>query len=223
MDVFDALVQAPILPTVMPMAAERLCGFCEALHQEGYSALEVLGRPLDAALTAVAQAMRQPQRAKVNWGIGTLRTRDDARRAVALGPDFVVSPAFSRNVLDVAAEAGIAYIPGVLTFQDVQDVIDAFDERDVPVKVLKLCPVYGLTPEYVMSLRGCFPGINFCPTGEITLDNYIQWKQIPGIAAPMGSELVPHEWITSGDLQRVRARLQLLRSMMEQAAAGLRA
>ena len=129
MDVFDALFQAPILPTVMPMAAERLCGFCEVLHQEGYLALEVLGRPLDAALTAVAQAMRQPQRAKVNWGIGTLRTRDDARRAVDLGPDFVVSPAFSRNVLDGAAEAGIAYIPGVLTFQDVQDVIDAFGER----------------------------------------------------------------------------------------------
>ena len=96
-------------------------------------------------------------------------------------PDFLVSPAFSQRVLDAALEAKIPYIPAVHTFQDVQDVIDAFDDRGVEVRLLKLCPVYGLTRDYVRSLCGCFPGIVFCPTGEITLENYYDWKSTPGI------------------------------------------
>ena len=216
-DLFNSILRAPILPTVFPAGAEVLCRYADALAAEGYPALEVLARPLDEALAAMREVFARPQRQVVKWGLGTLRSRDAAVGAVELRPDFLVSPAFSRRVLDVATEAGIPYIPAVHTFQDVQDVIDAFEEKDLEVRILKLCPVYGVTREYVQSLCGCFPGITFCPTGEVTLENYVHWKSTPGIAAPMGSRFVPREILEAGDVQPIRDRLRQLRRLSEEA------
>ncbi|MEX0642803.1 MAG: bifunctional 4-hydroxy-2-oxoglutarate aldolase/2-dehydro-3-deoxy-phosphogluconate aldolase [Pirellulales bacterium] len=212
-ELYAALVAAPALPTVYPIGADVLCGYAEALAAEQFPALEILARPLTDVLPTLREVFALPARKMVYWGIGTLKNRADALAAAELRPDFFVSPAFSRRVLEVAVDRGIPYIPGVYTFQDVQDVLDAFDEFGLSVQLLKLCPVYGLTAEYVRSLAACFPGIAFCPTGEINLENYEQWKRMPAIVAPMGSRLIPRELLERNDFTAVRQRLQELRKL----------
>lgn len=219
-DLFDSIVRAPILPTVPPLPAHILCGYADVLREEGYPALEVLARPLQDAVATVREVIGRPQRQKIRWGVGTMRTCREAREMIELKPDFLVSPAFSQRVLDAALEAKIPYIPAVHTFQDVQNVLDAFEDRGVEVRLLKLCPVYGLTREYVQSLCGCFPGIVFCPTGEMTLENYSDWKNMPGIVAPMGSRLVPTPLLEAADWPAVRQRLRLLRRLADEAAGS---
>jgi 2-dehydro-3-deoxyphosphogluconate aldolase / (4S)-4-hydroxy-2-oxoglutarate aldolase len=216
-NLLDSLLLAPALPTVFPLDPDTLCNYADALSEEGYPALEVLARPLPEALAAMQEVNRRPQRHRVKWGVGTMRTAKDAQEVIALRPDFLVSPAFSPRVLDVAVAASIPYIPAVHTFQDVQNVLDAFEDRGLEVRLLKLCPVYGLTRDYVQSLCGCFPGISFCPTGEVTLENYLHWKSMPGIVAPMGSRLAPTALLQAGDWSAVRERLRLLRRMAEEA------
>lgn len=213
----DAVIAAPILPTVYPTDVETLCRYAVVLYEEGYPALEILARPLDQALAALREIAERPEYKLVRWGLGTMRTASDARAAVELGPAFLVSPAFSSRVLQVAVQAGTPYIPAVHTFQDVQDVLDAFNEYGWGVRLLKLCPVFGLTREYVESLCGCFPGISYCPTGEVEMDNYSHWKQTRGIVAPMGSGFVPRGLLESGDWAAVRDRLQEIRSLSETA------
>jgi 2-dehydro-3-deoxyphosphogluconate aldolase/(4S)-4-hydroxy-2-oxoglutarate aldolase len=215
----EAIVRAPILPTVLPIGVEHLCQFARCLHEEGYPALEILARPLEAAIHVFEQISTRPERQLLRWGLGTLRSERDAAAAVAVKPDFLVSPAFSRRVLQVAVQANIPYIPAVQTFQDVQNVLDAFDEHGLEVKLLKLCPVFGLTRQYVEAMCGCFPGIMFCPTGEVLLDNYIAWKSIPGIVAPMGSEFVPRAMLESNDIATIRSRLKQIRQLADIAAS----
>lgn len=214
---FDSIRRAPALPTVLPLDADTLCKYADALSAEGYPALEVLARPLPEALATMQEVNRRPQRRKIKWGVGTMRTSRDAREMISLRPDFLVSPAFSLRVLDAAVEANIPYIPAVHTFQDVQNVLDAFEDRHLEVRLLKLCPVFGLTHEYVQALCGCFPGISFCPTGEITLENYPDWKSMPGIVAPMGSRMIPTALLQAGDWPAVHEHLHLLRRMADEA------
>jgi 2-keto-3-deoxy-6-phosphogluconate aldolase len=64
-------------------------------------------------------------------------------------------------------------------------------------------------------MAACFPGIFFCPTGEITLENYSQWKCVPAIAAPMGSRLIPRELLERNDFIAVRHRLRELRELAQ--------
>lgn len=206
--VLDEMRAAPIVPTVFPLAADILCNYARVLSEEGYPCLELLSRPLDRAIQTFREIRTRPERRLVHWGIGTILTERAAQQAAELRPDFLVSPAFSQRVLKIASEAGIPYIPGVHSFQDVQDALEAFEEQGLKLKLLKLCPIYGLTSEYVAALCGCYPGILFCPTGEVTLENYREWKQMPGIAAPMGSRFIPQGALERGDFAEVRSRLR---------------
>jgi 2-dehydro-3-deoxyphosphogluconate aldolase/(4S)-4-hydroxy-2-oxoglutarate aldolase len=213
----EQIIQAPVLPTVFPLEADTLCAYAEALHAEGYPALEVLARPLEQALGVMRQVMRSPQRRLIAWGMGTVLTESAARQAVELQPDFLVSPAFSRRVLHVAAQAGIPYIPGVRTFQDVQAVLDAFEDEGLTVEVLKLCPIEGVTLEYMRSLSGCFPGIVFCPSGTLPLAEIARWTRLPYLAAPMDSKFVSQELLETRDVEGIRKHLRMIRRFAESA------
>ncbi len=208
--VLEKMSKAPIVPTVFPMSADILCEYIRVLREEGYPALEILSRPLEQGLDVFRQLTGREERKTIFLGLGTILTEKAAKQAVELKPDFLVSPAFSRKVLHVAAGAGIPYIPAVRTFQDVQDVLEAFEEENVPLKVLKLCPVEGLTTKYAGMLGGCYPGIVFCPTGEINWDNYPAWKSCPVIGAPMESKFVTREDLEKRDFAKIRNSLKEL-------------
>jgi len=209
-ELYEQLIAALMVPTVFPLASDILRPYAQLLADEGFPAIEVLARPLDKALE-VFQELTPSDRRLIKWGMGTVCTRSAAQQAVEYRPDFIVSPAFSRRVFDVAANADIPYIPGVHSFQDVQNVIDHFEERGMRVRLLKLCPVFDITVEYLRSLRGCFPDIHFCPTGGISFDNYAEWKSIPGIVAPMSSQFVPQQWIEERCDDDIRQRLGQIR------------
>ncbi|HCK42765.1 MAG: hypothetical protein CMJ72_15670 [Planctomycetaceae bacterium] len=216
----EQILKAPIVPTVFPTDPDALCALANVLAEEDYPILELLGRPMDKAIEILHEINKRPERNIITWALGTVRSKTEAKAAVEVRPDLLVSPAFSRQVLDVAVAADIPYIPGVETFQDVQNVCDAFEEHHKDVEVLKLCPVYHLSAEYVGALCGCFPGIVYCPTGEITLENYLHWKSISGIVAPMGGQLVPHDWILRKEIHAIRNRLREFRQLAQDAAAS---
>lgn len=221
MNAIDRLVEAPIVPTVLPLPADLFCAYLRALSTEGFPAVEILCRPIEPALQLMQAIARRPERKEVLVGLGTVRSAADAVRAVAVKPDFIVSPAFSRNVLQTAKRAGIPYLPGVSSFQDVQDVCDAYDEEKIPLKALKLVPVESMSRQYLDYLAGCFPGILYLPSGdpfiETRASTYLSWKSLPFIAAPMGANFIPRAWLEKGDMAKVRARLRALRALAEKA------
>jgi len=214
-ELYERLRTAPYLPTAFPMGVDTLCQFARLLHEEGYPAIELLARPEEDLLEVFHQIGLREERSLILWGIGTVKTAASAEKVIRLRPDFVVSPAFSCQVLKVCEVARIPYVPAVYTFQDVQNVVEEFEELGLNLQLLKLCPVYGLTTEYVQAMSNCFPGISFCPTGEITLENYCYWKSLSVIVAPMGSRVIPLALLEAGDFTEVRRRLRLLRDLSQ--------
>ncbi len=209
------IADAPVLPTLHPdhLDEDAVCSYVRLMYEEQYAALEILCRPLESALRLFRRISRREERKLIALGLGTITSADAAKRAVEARPDFIVSPAFSRNVLRVAVVAGITYVPGVFTCQDVQDVLDAFEDEGLGVEVLKLCPANGVGVDYVQMLAGCFPGIRFCPTGGMSLDNLAYWRECPHVGAPMGSLFVPQELLENGNWTEVRQRLRQVRDV----------
>lgn len=216
-DVLKKLVGAPAQLNIMPhFSVDAVCGYIDLLHEESFPILEILGRPMDDALELLAQVNERPQRAKVFMAVGTVRTRDDAKRVVELKPDFVVSGAFSRRVLDVTVEAGIPYVPAISTLQDIQNVLDAFEDVGRELKVLKVCPA-DMTNIYFLSMyAGIFPGISFCPTGNIRLEDIPAWKAMPWMGAPMERWFIADELIHAEDWEAIRTRLREIKELARQ-------
>ncbi len=214
----EALAGAPAQLNIMPhYTVDTVCGYIDLIHEESFPVLEILGRPMDDALELLAALNERPQRAKVFMAVGTVRTRDDAKRVVALKPDLVVSAAFSRRVLDVTVEAGIPYVPAISTLQDIQNVMDAYEEVGRELEVLKVCPADMTNIHFLSMYAGIFPGIKFCPTGNIEIQAIGEWKAMPWMGAPMERWFVPDELIHAEDWDAIRT---ILREIKELASEG---
>ena len=196
---------------------ETICRFMRVLHEEGYPGMEILARPsLENLLELVKSINDRPERELIRLGVGTIKTEKAARDVVKLNPDFLVSPAFSRRVLDVAVEADIPYLPAVSTLQDVQDVLDAFEDVGFDVTILKLCPVEVLTYDYVEMMGSIYPGIVYCPTGTVTLETLPRWSRISCVGPAMESSFVPAEMLDKGQWQEARRILRKIRWLTSQ-------
>ena len=206
----DRLRSAGMIPTVLPRDEAGLVVLMQALADAEYPALEVLCRPKEQALPLVARLNAVPERKRILLGLGTVLTADDARDALSLEPDFVVSPAFSERVLGVCVDHHTPYLPGISTFQDVQDVWEAFHDRGVKLRALKLCPCDGVDESFLAMLGGAFPGIEYFPSGMVTLGNYGVWKARHGVAAPMGGSLVPADMIDRANRDEIAERLRVI-------------
>ena len=207
---FDSLLEMakkPIWPTVYPLSADILAPYMQVLHEQKYSLLEILARPLEQALDVFRQVNELPIRKKITVGFGTVLTAKAALKALQLEPDFIVSPAFSPKVLDLCVEAGVPYIPGISTFQDVQDVLEAFESHGLELKMLKFCPLMTwMTPSYLKCLGGCYPNIRFCVTGsrDLSMEDNFSYRQAPCVGAAIGSQFIPQELLEKKDFETVR-------------------
>ena len=116
-------------------------------------------------------------------GAGTVTTADEVRRVADLGARFVVSPGFDPAVVEAAAAAGIAAIPGVLTATEV------LAARRHGVEYFKLFPAGALGVGYLKALRGPFPEEAFVPTGGVAIGAVATWLAAGAFAVALGSDL----------------------------------
>ena len=214
-DLLERFADAPATVNIYPVhSVDTVCALLKVMKEQDFPVLEILARPLAPTLELMRQLNDRPERALADVGFGTIKTRADAVAAVELGPDFLVAPTFSRNVLDVAVEADIPYVPGVSTLQDIQDVVEAFEDVGRELKVLKVCPVDMLLPSIVQSMGAIYPGITYCVTGNnLTLEAMPEWTALPCVGPVMQSEFLPAERLNAGDWDFVASRLQQLRQL----------
>jgi Entner-Doudoroff aldolase len=133
-----------------------------------------------AALAAVVEAGRRRGR---SVGAGTVVTADQMKRVAATGATFAVSPGLDLSLVEVAADHGLAYLPGVGTATDVQLAAGA------GLTHLKGFPASVLGPDWFRSMRGPFPGITFVATGGIDASNARRFLEAGAAAVAVGSAI----------------------------------
>ena len=220
-DLLSTLCASPAQINVPPdLTVDQVAGVARALIEESYPVLEILGRPMEKALPLLHAFNERPERSRIAMAVGTILTRRHAEQAVAAKPDLLVSPAFSRRVLEVAVEAGIPYIPAVSTLQDIQDVLDAYEDVGWELRVLKACPLNWITPAIMDMIARIYPTITFCPTGTVELEDIPLLKARSWMGAPMEQWFLERAWIDDGNWDRVRERLREIRRLAEAGEAN---
>ena len=125
-------------------------------------------------------------------GAGTVISGQQCREAISAGAQFIVSPGFSDEVLDVANEYGVPYLPGVITPTEVMHAIAR------GVEVVKFFPagVYGGI-KAIKALSQAFPKVKFMPTGGVDLGNLADFLCLPCVVSAGGS------FMFKGDRQHI--------------------
>jgi 2-dehydro-3-deoxyphosphogluconate aldolase/(4S)-4-hydroxy-2-oxoglutarate aldolase len=122
-------------------------------------------------------------------GIGTIKSKAEAEAFIAAGADFIVAPIINPEVGEVAAKAGLLWIPGCMTPSEI------FKAQEQKAAVIKIFPANILGPEFVSSIKELFQGQLFIPTGgvEIEENNIRSWIKAGVCAVGLGSRLISKE------------------------------
>jgi 2-dehydro-3-deoxyphosphogluconate aldolase / (4S)-4-hydroxy-2-oxoglutarate aldolase len=169
-----------------------------ALVEAGILAVEVTLNSPDALASIGRLAGRFGTRIAV--GAGTVLKPEEVQRAAEAGASFIVSPNRDLRVIEETRRCDLVSIPGCLT---PSEVIEAFEAG---AHAIKLFPATCVGPAFVRALRGPLPHARLVPTGGVTPESARDYLGAGAWAVAAGSELVSPDAITSGGLDRLRAR-----------------
>lgn len=184
-----------VVPVVVLQDAAHAVPLARALLAGGIDVIEITLRT-PCALDAIAAVAREVPEMQV--GAGTLLSADDVRRAQGAGARFGLSPGHSPALLRAVAEAGLPFVPGVMTPGEVMAA------REAGYQLMKLFPATvagGL--DMLKALASPFGDVRFCPTGGVSLDNLGGFLKQPNVALVGGSWLAPAAALQAGDWSQI--------------------
>jgi 2-dehydro-3-deoxyphosphogluconate aldolase/(4S)-4-hydroxy-2-oxoglutarate aldolase len=187
-------------------APDRLLAVARTLMEAGVTSIEfTLTTP--GALEVIGEAARSLSSTGALIGAGTVLDAANARRVIAAGAKFVVTPALSSQVIGQCKREGVVVIAGALT---PTEVVQAWELGSDLVKVF---PAGVLGPAYIRALRAPLPHIPLVPTGGITPDNAADYLRAGAAVVGVGGAL------TGGggplDLAVIAQRARALRAALD--------
>ncbi|MBN7809767.1 bifunctional 4-hydroxy-2-oxoglutarate aldolase/2-dehydro-3-deoxy-phosphogluconate aldolase [Algoriphagus sp. H41] len=124
-------------------------------------------------------------------GIGTIFTQVQAERFVAVGADFIVSPALIPEVAALCKAKGVFWVPGCGTITEINEA------RKLGATLVKAFPGNVLGPEFIAAAKSVIPELRYMPTGgvEPSRENLKKWFDSGVTCVGMGSQLFRKQWI----------------------------
>ncbi|MEZ4811153.1 MAG: bifunctional 4-hydroxy-2-oxoglutarate aldolase/2-dehydro-3-deoxy-phosphogluconate aldolase [Allomuricauda sp.] len=134
-------------------------------------------------------------------GVGSVTDAAAASHYMAMGADFVVTPAFREDIARGCNRRKVLWVPGCGTPTEIAQA------EELGCEIVKLFPgsVYG--PEFVKSIKGPQPWTKIMPTGGVTTDkeNLKAWFQAGVSCVGMGSNLISKEILLQQDFKGLEA------------------
>ncbi|MFD5226103.1 bifunctional 4-hydroxy-2-oxoglutarate aldolase/2-dehydro-3-deoxy-phosphogluconate aldolase [Microbacterium sp. NPDC058342] len=209
-DAIQELAQRPVIVVLRAGTDRWLLPAIDELVELGFDNLEVtLTTP--GAVAAISAAAAAHPGALI--GAGTVRSAAQAEAAVAAGARYLVSQVTDAGVHAFARSAGVPYIPGGLT---PNEIVDAWSLGVDAVKVSPIGPLGGIS--YLSELRGPLPEIPLMPTGGVRIEDVTGYLAAGAVAVGVSRHLLG-DVLEDGDMAGLRRRAGALREALD--AAGL--
>ncbi|OCA98826.1 bifunctional 4-hydroxy-2-oxoglutarate aldolase/2-dehydro-3-deoxy-phosphogluconate aldolase [Clostridium beijerinckii] len=206
-DVYKKLGEIKLLPLYTATDLKYLDDLEEILLRNDVPFIEVTFRS-NLALEAINKLS---QSGKLIVGAGTVRTLEEAKKAIENGASFIVSPAVIPEIIEYCIENKVPVFPGTATPTDIQKVVS------YGLHVVKYFPadIYGGL-KAIKALSGPFYDVKFLPTGGINSDNFIDYISNDNILAVGGSFIITEKMIKEEGKEKTS---NLLKSLVDQIKA----
>ena len=197
MSIENILTSAPVVPVVVIENLEDAVPLAKALYNGGLKALEIT---LRTPVAAEAVKLMKEAVPEAYVGTGTVIDKATFEASVAAGADFMVSPGVNDELLALARETDIPFLPGAATPSEVMNLASH------GFKFLKFFPAEaaGGAP-MLKSIGGPLPQIKFCPTGGISLATAPKYLALNNVVCVGGTWMLDKELIANKDWQAIEA------------------
>lgn len=195
MSIENILQAAPVVPVVVINDLEDAVPLATALYNGGLRALEITLRT-PVAVEAIKQIKQALPEAFV--GTGTVIDKATFNASIEAGADFMVSPGVNDELLALASETDVPFLPGAATPSEVMQLAAK------GFKFLKFFPAEaaGGVP-MLKSIFGPLPQVKFCPTGGVSLASAPNYLALPNVVCVGGTWMLDKELIANKDWQAI--------------------
>lgn len=203
----EALVKVLRDNRVIPVAQfddpGRARRIAELLHAAAFSVIEITLRTDEAydCIAAIRSAIPS-----MTVGAGSVLTTEACNRAIDAGASFCVAPGMDPALIDLAAQRGTPFIPGVATPTELTAALS----RCSVVKIFPASLLGG--PEYIKAVAAPFrlKSFHLMPTGGITEKNYRDYLAADRVIAVGMSWLVDNTLVQKGDDATLAERMDVI-------------
>lgn len=192
----ERIEQLGIVPVLRARSADEGRALVEALVAGGITAMEVTMTVPGAV--DLLRALKKEYGDRLLLGSGTVTTAEQAVATIEAGAEFVVSPSFHADVVEVTKDMGKVSIPGSLT---PTEVITAWRAGADYVKIFPCSAMGGAS--YLKALLAPFPELQLIPTGGVTLQTAGDFLKAGARALGVGTDLVNPKAIAEGKPETV--------------------
>ncbi len=189
------------------MAAEAVC-------KGGISIVEIT-MTVPGAVDVIRELAKGSGK-EILIGAGTVLNAEMARRCLDAGAEFLVSPGFNHDMVELAVREGKLVMAGALT---PTEVITAWEAGADFVKVFPCGQVGGA--KYIRALKGPLPQIPLVPTGGVNLNTAAEFIEAGAAALGVGGELVQAEALKSGKAEIIVENARKFLEIVKRARAQM--
>lgn len=163
--------------------------------------------------TAIAQ-VKAALGDRIMAGAGTVLDPETARAALLHGADFIVTPTFRQETIQLCRRYDIPTVIGAFT---PTEILTAWEQGATFVKVF---PAGSVGPRYLKDVSGPLPRIRLIPTGGVNLENAAEFIKAGARAIAVGSNLVDAETVAAEKWPLLTSRAEALVTAVRNARQG---
>jgi 2-dehydro-3-deoxyphosphogluconate aldolase / (4S)-4-hydroxy-2-oxoglutarate aldolase len=186
----NRLIESGLVAVIRQPKKEQIHLIAEALVEGGVGALEITVDTPHAF--EMIRDLKETYGDRVLVGAGTVLDAETAKTAIDAGSDFVFSPSFDKETVEITNRYGKISIPGVMTPTEMVQAYSAGAD------ILKVFPGDALGVNYIKNLQGPLGHIPMMPTGGVSVDNVEQFIKNGAVAVGAGGSLVNEKAIAEG-------------------------
>ena len=201
-DLLKELGMLKVIPVIAIEEKGKAIPLADALMKGGLPLAEITFRTNAAADVLTVLRKERPQ---MLLGAGTVLTVDNLKKAIDCGASFAVAPGLNQNVVAAAQKMNFPFFPGVMTPSEVEKAID------LGCSILKFFPAEASGGiKLLKSLEAPYGhlGIQFIPTGGITLKNMSEYLSVSSVLAIGGTWIAKKELISNGDWLKISSNCE---------------
>lgn len=189
-DVLREIEASGVVAVVRLREAAQMQAVADALLAGGVRVIEVT-MTVPRAVELIAR-LTETLQADAVIGAGTVLDALTTMLVIDAGAEFVVSPVFRPELIEVCHRNNVAAMPGCFTPTEILSAWEAGAD------VVKVFPATALGPSFFKDLRGPLPHIRMMPTGGVTRANAGDWIRAGAIAIGVGTALIEQTAVEEG-------------------------
>ncbi|GAB3694593.1 bifunctional 4-hydroxy-2-oxoglutarate aldolase/2-dehydro-3-deoxy-phosphogluconate aldolase [Spirosoma flavus] len=197
---WELFTQMPIVGIIRNVAVDDIQQILPIYRESGLTTIEITMNTPGAE--EVIRYAREHYAEGLNIGAGTVCTKDDLKKALDAGAQFIVTPILDKKVIKSCVKANVPIFPGAFTPSEV------YKAWKLGASMVKVFPTTTLGPGYIKDLKAPLNQIKLVPTGGVDLKNMTDFLKAGADGLGIGSHLFDKNLISKKDWAGLTAHFQ---------------